>query len=61
MNAGQDFMNDALICGRRFRISNGVNDFNRKDWPIEMDLSLPAASVTRTLNGIIDSRGIPRK
>jgi len=27
-----DFMNDALVCGRRFRTFNVVDDFNRKHW-----------------------------
>ncbi|EHB3786540.1 IS3 family transposase [Salmonella enterica subsp. houtenae serovar 17:z29:-] len=37
-----DFMHDALVCGRRFRTFNVVDDFNREALSIEIDLNLPA-------------------
>jgi len=38
-------MFDALMCGRRFRTFNIVDDFNREVLAIEIDLSLPAQRV----------------
>ena len=40
MNAGQDFMNDALMCGRLLAPFMGLDDFNREIRAIEVDLSL---------------------
>ena len=37
-----DFMHDALICGRCFRIFIVIYDFNREALPIEIDFNLPA-------------------
>ncbi|EEJ9091723.1 hypothetical protein AU759_22970, partial [Salmonella enterica subsp. diarizonae] len=45
-----DFMNDALVCGRRFRTFNVVDDFNREALSIEIDLNLPAPRVVRVLD-----------
>lgn len=56
-----DFMSDALICGRRFRTFNVVDDFNREVLAIEIDLSLPALRVIRVLERIIAWRGCPGK
>ena len=42
-----DFMHDALVCGRRFRTFNVVDDFNREALSIEIDLNLPALRVVR--------------
>lgn len=38
-----DFMHDALVCGRRFRTFNVVDDFNREALAIEIDLNIPAS------------------
>lgn len=54
-------MSDALICGRRFRTFNVVDDFNREVLAIEIDLSLPALRVIRVLERIIAWRGYPNK
>lgn len=54
-----DFMSDSLICGRRFRTFNVVDDFNREALAIEVDLSLPTARVIRVLERIISWRGYP--
>lgn len=56
-----DFMSDALMCGRRFRTFNVVDDFNREVLAIEVDLSLPAQRVIRVLERIVAWRGIPAK
>lgn len=56
-----DFMSDALLCGRRFRTFNVVDDFNREALSIEIDLNLPATRVIRTLERIAAWRGYPEK
>lgn len=56
-----DFMSDALMCGRRFRTFNVLDDFNREVLAIEIDLSLPAARVIRVLERVIAWRGCPTK
>lgn len=47
-----DFMSDALMCGRRFRKFNVVDDLNRESLAIEVDLNLPAPRVIRVLDRI---------
>jgi putative transposase len=54
-----DFMHDLLGDGRSFRLLNVLDDFNREGLGIEVDLSLPAARVIRTLERIIEWRGKP--
>ncbi|WP_404826320.1 IS3 family transposase, partial [Pluralibacter gergoviae] len=56
-----DFMNDALVCGRRFRTFNVVDDFNREALAIEIDLNIPAQRVIRVLDRVAASRGYPLK
>lgn len=56
-----DFMNDALMCSRRFRTFNLLDDFNREALAIEIDFSLPAARVVRVLERVIAWRGYPAK
>lgn len=56
-----DFMCDALMCGRRFRTFNIVDDFNREVLAIEIDLSLPAQRVVRVLERVVAWRGFPAK
>ena len=52
-------MHDALVCGRRFRTFNVVDDFNREALSIEIDLNLPALRVGRVLDRIAANRGYP--
>lgn len=52
-------MHDALVCGRRFRTFNVVDDFNREALSIEIDLNLPALRVVRVLDSIAANRGYP--
>jgi len=54
-----DFMHDQLSDGRSFRLFNVLDDFNREGLGIEVDLSLPAARVIRSLEQIIEWRGPP--
>ncbi|HDK6925104.1 TPA: IS3 family transposase, partial [Klebsiella pneumoniae] len=56
-----DFMHDALVCGRRFRTFNVVDDFNREALAIEIDLNIPAQRIVRVLNRIVANRGYPLK
>ena len=56
-----DFMSDALMCGRRFRTFNVLDDFNREALAIEIDLSLPAPRVIRVLERVALFRGYPEK
>ncbi len=53
------FMADRLAGGRRFRLLNLLDDFNREGLGIEVDFSLPAERVVRSLNQIIEWRGKP--
>ncbi|KZL04167.1 Integrase core domain protein [Pseudovibrio sp. Ad26] len=54
-----DFMSDQLEDGRRFRTLNILDDFNREGLTIEVDFSLPALRVVRTLKQVIEWRGKP--
>lgn len=54
-----DFMHDSLEDGRGYRLFNVIDDFNREGLGIEVDFSLPAARVIRTLEQIIEWRGAP--
>ena len=53
------FMMDQLADGRSIRTLNVLDDFNREGLCIDVDFSLPAARVVRSLNQIIQSRGKP--
>lgn len=55
-----DFMHDQLTDGRTFRALNIIDDFNREGLAIEVDFSLPAERVIRTLDNIIEWRGKPK-
>jgi len=37
-----DFMHDALVCGKRFRTYNVVDDYNCEALAIDIDLNIPA-------------------
>ena len=54
-----DFMNEALVDGRRFRLFNVLDDYNRESLAIEVDTSLPSARVQRVLNKLINERNKP--
>ncbi|WP_156092915.1 IS3 family transposase [Laribacter hongkongensis] len=50
-----DFMHDQLADGRRFRLLNIIDDFNREALAMDIDLSLPAERVDQ----VIEWRGKP--
>jgi putative transposase len=54
-----DFMSDSLADGRKFRLLNVIDDFNRESLAIEVDTSLPSLRVIRVLNQLITARGKP--
>ena len=56
-----DFMHDQLQNGRCIRLLNVIDDFNREGLGIEIDFSLPAERVVRTLEQIIEWRGCPKE
>ncbi len=53
-------MHDQLTDGRTFRLFNVIDDFNREGLTIDVDFSLPAMRVIRSLNQIIEWRGKPK-
>jgi putative transposase len=55
-----DFMSDALWDGRRIRLLNIIDDFNREVLSIETDTSLPAQRVIRCLEELAVIRGLPK-
>ena len=57
----QSWSIDSLMCGRRFRTFNVVDDFNREALAIEIDLNIPAQRVVRVLDRIVANRGYPLK
>jgi putative transposase len=54
-----DFMADRLADGRAFRLLNVLDGYNREGVGIEVDFSLSAERVVRTLDRIIERRGQP--
>lgn len=54
-----DFMSDSLVDGRKFRLLNIMDDFNRESLAIEVDTSLPSLRVIRVLNRLVEQRGKP--
>lgn len=52
-------MSDALSDGRRFRVLNIIDDYNRESLKTEVDTSLPALRVKRALDEIVPHRGVP--
>jgi putative transposase len=55
-----DFMADRLVDGRQFRLLNVLDDFNREGLGIEVDVSLPAERVVRSLNPSSGKRPLGR-
>jgi putative transposase len=55
-----DFMADQLADGRSIRTLNVLDDFNREGLCIDVDFSLPAERVVRSLDQIIEWRGKPQ-
>jgi putative transposase len=55
-----DFMSDTLWDGRRFRLLNIIDDYNREVLHIETDLSLPTLRLIRVLEYLKEFRGLPQ-
>ena len=55
-----DFMCDSLVDGRRFRLLNIIDDYNREYLSIEVDTSLPTLRVIRVLDRLIETWGKPK-
>ena len=55
-----DFMSDALSCGRRFRLFNVVDDFNREALHIEVDTSITSQRLIRIFERLRAVRGLPQ-
>ena len=54
-----DFVSDALIDSRRFRILAVVDDFTRECLALVVDSSLSGRRVVRELNRLMELRGVP--
>lgn len=54
-----DFMSDGLACGRRFRLFNVVDDFNREALHIEVDTSITSMRLVRIFEHLAAERGLP--
>ncbi|MBK8775790.1 MAG: hypothetical protein IPM10_13455 [Chitinophagaceae bacterium] len=54
-----DFMNDSLQDGRKIRLFNVLEDFNRESLAIETDTSLPTLRVIRVLERLVQELGCP--
>jgi len=55
-----DFMSDTLSCGRRFRLFNVVDDFNREALHIEVDTSITSERLVRIFERLRSQRGLPQ-
>lgn len=55
-----DFMSDTLYGGRRYRILNIMDEFNRELIEFEVSNSLPSNKVIQALQRAIDFRGKPK-
>ncbi|MBT8153909.1 IS3 family transposase [Epibacterium ulvae] len=56
-----DFVSDAFTDGRRFRVLAVVDDFSRECLALVPDTSLSGARLTRELDEIIQTRGMPNR
>ena len=55
-----DFMSDSLWDGRKFRLLNIIDDFNREVLAIETDTSFPTMRLIRVLEYLEEFRGLPQ-
>ena len=54
-----DFMHDTLMNGRKVRILNIIDDYNRQALAMEVDYSHSGISVCRTLERVFEEHGHP--
>jgi putative transposase len=55
-----DFIHDQLVDGRCFPVLNIIDDFTREAVPVEVDTSLSGVRVTRVLDRLATTRGLPK-
>lgn len=55
-----DYMSDTLWDGRKFRVLNIMDDCSREVLAAEVDTSLPALRLIRTLERLRETRGLPQ-
>lgn len=56
-----DFVSDSLCCGRKFRVANIIDDFNREAVGMEPAMSITSSRLIRILEIAIWEYGKPRK
>lgn len=56
-----DFMSDSLESGRRFRVLNIIDDFNRKTVAVEAEFTFPSMGVIQVLKRAFEEHGKPEK
>jgi len=54
-----DFMSDTLWHGRRYRVLNIIDEFNRELLHVKVDTSLPARRVIEALEQVCEYKGYP--
>jgi putative transposase len=54
-----DFVHDQLVCGRRFRVLNLVDDCSRESVAQLVDTSISGVRVVRLLDELAHTRGLP--
>lgn len=54
-----DFMHDTLESGRKVRLFNVIDDYNREGLAVDVDTSFAGEHVIRTLERIVHERGCP--
>ncbi len=54
-----DFMSDSLWSGRKYRLLNIIDEFNRELLDVEIDTSLPTLRVIGALERLIECKGKP--
>lgn len=54
-----DFMSDCLMDGRKIRTLNIIDDYNRECLSVDIETSFPTKRVIRTLERIIEHKGLP--
>lgn len=54
-----DFVSDSLACGRKIRVLTVVDDYTRECPAMEVDTSLGGLRVTRLLDRLAQTRGLP--
>ena len=55
-----DFVHDQLVDGRYFRILNVIDDFTREIVAVEIDISVSSGGVSRVLDCLAMTRGLPK-